>query len=88
MSNYGSNPEISKFEDEKITVVQQKKKRMKKRKEKKTTDIKIQTLVKQSGNISPIVGCCPTCLHPLKESLVQKLPEYEVYMFFVLNLII
>lgn len=75
VSNFGSNPKISKFENKKITAVQLKKKKMKKSKKKKTTDIKIQTLLKQSENISPIVGCCPTCFQPLKESLVQKLPE-------------
>lgn len=72
--NFGTNLKISKFENEKITVVQQKKKKMKKSK-KERTELKIQTLLKQSGNISPIAGCCPTCFQPLKESLVQKLPE-------------
>ncbi|KAL8120448.1 uncharacterized protein LOC141724755 isoform X2 [Apium graveolens] len=77
VSNFGSDPKLFKFENEKISVVQQKKKKMNKRKKNKATDIKIQTLIKQSENISPIVGCCPTCFHPLKESLVHKVQEYE-----------
>lgn len=74
--NFGTNLEISKSQNEKITVVQQKKKKKKMKKSKKERmDFKIQTLLKQSGNISSIVGCCPTCFQPLKESLVQKLLE-------------
>lgn len=87
MSNFGSNPKIFKSENENNNFVKQKKKM--KKKKKKTTDIKIQTILEQSANISPIVvGSCPTTSDPVKGSFVQELPKHEVYMFFVLNLII
>ncbi|XP_063936879.1 uncharacterized protein LOC108196040 isoform X2 [Daucus carota subsp. sativus] len=77
VSNSGSNPRIFSSKNEGSTVLKPKKVTMKKKK-KKTTNIKIETLLENSSNISPIVGCDPSSFNPVKESLDQDLPDCEV----------
>ena len=69
MSDSGSDPKILSCENDNSSVLKPKK---------KTTDTEIQTYPEHSANTSSIVGFGPDRFDPVKESLVQELPECEV----------